>query len=94
MAFFVYIVTNRPKGTLYIGVTNNLARRVGEHKSSHHEGFTKRYKLGLLVWFAAHDRVVNAIAHEKRLKRWNRAWKIDLIEASNPGWEDLTPPFQ
>ena len=94
MAFFVYIVTNRPKGTLYTGVTNNLSRRVGEHKRGDHEGFTKRYKLGLLVWFAAHDRIVDAIAHEKRLKRWNRAWKVDLIEASNPGWEDLMPPVQ
>ena len=91
MPFYVYIVANEAR-TLYIGVTNDLARRVEEHRTAARQGFTSRYKLGRLVWFETFDRVVDAIAHEKRLKRWNRAWKLELIEKSNPGWEDLTPP--
>jgi putative endonuclease len=92
MPFYVYIMTNEAK-TLYIGVTNDLARRVHEHKTGTVSGFTSRYKLNRLAWYDTFDRVVDAIAHEKRLKRWNRAWKLDLIETVNPGWEDLIPPW-
>ncbi len=92
MPFYVYIMTNEAR-TLYVGVTNDLARRVSEHKSGAVPGFTSRYKLDRLAWYQPFDRIVDAIAHEKRLKRWNRSWKIDLIEKVNPGWEDLIPPW-
>ena len=88
MPFYVYIMTNEAK-TLYIGVTNDLARRVHEHKTGTVPGFTSRYKLNRLAWYDTFDRVVDAIAHEKRLKRWNRAWKIDLIETSQSGMGGL-----
>ena len=91
MAFYVYIVANEAR-TLYVGVTNDLARRVEEHRNGDGRAFTSRYRLGRLVWFETFERIVDAIAHEKRLKRWSRAWKLDLIERSNPGWEDLAPP--
>ena len=92
MPFHVYIVSNEAR-TLYIGVTNDLARRIEEHRGGAVKGFTSRYGLGRLVWYETFDRVTDAIAHEKRLKRWNRAWKIQLIEELNPGWEDLEPPW-
>ena len=92
MPFYVYILSNEAR-TLYIGVTNNLGRRLEEHRTKTVEGFTRRYRLGRLVWYETFDRVTDAIAHEKRLKRWNRAWKLELIEKSNPGWEDLDPPW-
>jgi len=91
MAFYVYIVANEAR-TLYVGVTNDLSRRAEEHRRAGRQSFAGRYKLGRLVWFETFDRVVDAIAHEKRRKRWNRAWKLELIEKSNPGWEDLAPP--
>ncbi len=87
--FYVYIVTNKPRGTLYIGVTNNLVRRIYEHRNSLINGFTKRYNLKRLVYFEVFDRVEEAIHREKRLKKWNRQWKIELIEKSNPDWTDL-----
>jgi putative endonuclease len=86
---WVYIVTNRPRGTLYTGVTSDLPRRAYQHRTGAVEGFTKRYRLRLLVWFERHEDIVEAIAREKTLKRWQRAWKFELIEALNPSWDDL-----
>lgn len=87
--YFVYILASRRNGTLYVGVTNDLMRRTFEHKNDLIEGFTKKYGVHILVWFEAHDDINTAIAREKRLKRWNRAWKIKLIEERNSGWNDL-----
>ncbi len=86
---WVYIVTNRPNGTLYLGVTSNLARRAWEHREGLVDGFTKRYRLKRLVWAEHHDDIRLAIQREKNLKHWPRAWKIDLILAQNPEWNDL-----
>lgn len=86
--FFVYILASRRNGTLYVGVTSNLPRRVHEHREGSIEGFTKRYGVKQLVWYEAHDTAESAILREKRLKRWNRAWKTELIEKDNPGWDD------
>ena len=87
--FYVYILTSRIGGTLYIGVTNDLIRRVHEHREGHADGFTKQYDVHRLVHFEQFDDIENAIRREKRLKSWNRAWKIRLIEESNPNWVDL-----
>jgi putative endonuclease len=89
--FYVYIMTNRIYGTLYVGVTNDLARRVWEHREGVVDGFTKKHGLKLLVYYESFDRIVDAIHREKRLKHWQRAWKIALIEGRNPNWDDLTP---
>jgi putative endonuclease len=86
---WVYIMTNRPNGTLYIGVTNDLARRVWEHREGVVAGFTKRYGLKRLVYAEHHDDIRIAIQREKSLKRWPRAWKVRLIHADNPNWDDL-----
>ena len=86
---FVYIMTNKPNGTLYVGVTNDLVRRVFEHRTHAAPGFTDRYNLERLVWFEQHDTPAEAIRREKALKRWNRAWKVELIQKSNPKWLDL-----
>jgi len=86
---YVYIMTNRRNGTLYIGVTNNLIRRVWEHKHDLVGGFTGRYGLHRLVYFERFSDVREAIMREKRFKKWNRAWKIRLIEEMNPAWRDL-----
>jgi putative endonuclease len=88
--FFVYILASQRNGTLYVGVTNNLARRMSEHKAKLVPGFTKKYGVGLLVHYEAFDSILEARAREHSLKRWRRAWKIKLIEESNPGWSDLT----
>jgi putative endonuclease len=77
-------------GTLYIGVTSNLAGRIEAHRSGSVDGFTKEYDVHLLVYFELHDEMYEAIQREKRLKKWNRAWKIRLIEEANPGWRDLS----
>lgn len=87
--YFVYMLTNRPDGTLYIGVTNDLARRVWEHRNGGASSFTHKYNLHRLVWFEVHSDVSEAILREKRLKKWNRAWKVELIEAENCQWRDL-----
>ena len=87
--FWVYMMTNKPHGTLYVGVTNNLSRRVWEHKEALVEGFTKRYNLKRLVWFEEHATTESALMREYKLKRWKRAWKDELIEAVNPEWDDL-----
>jgi len=87
--YYVYIVTNKPRGTLYIGMTSELIRRAYEHRNGLIDGFTKKYNLKMLVHFEVFNRVEDAITREKRLKKWNRQWKIDLIEKSNPEWDDL-----
>ena len=89
--YYVYILASRRNGTLYIGVTNDLLRRTWEHKSDLVEGFTKKYGVHILVWYELHEDINAAIAREKRMKRWNRAWKIALIEKTNSGWNDLYP---
>ena len=86
----VYILANRPHGTLYIGVTSNLAGRIEAHRSGAVKGFTERYGVHTLVYFEVHEDMYEAIQREKRLKKWNRAWKIRLIEEMNPGWKDLS----
>lgn len=85
----VYILARKRNGTLYIGVTSNLAKRVWEHKNDLVEGFTKKYGVHSLVYFEQFGDMVSAIAREKQLKKWNRAWKIRLIENENPEWKDL-----
>ena len=88
--FFVYIVTNKPNGILYIGVTNDLVRRVSEHREGLVDGFTKRYGLKCLVYYEEYSDIREAIAREKRIKTWLRAWKVRLIKGMNPEWRDLT----
>ncbi|MBV8977035.1 MAG: GIY-YIG nuclease family protein [Alphaproteobacteria bacterium] len=87
--YFVYILSSARNGTLYVGVTNDVVRRSWEHRSDLVEGFTKKYGVHRLVWYELHRDIHEAIAREKRLKRWNRAWKIKLIEQNNSGWNDL-----
>jgi putative endonuclease len=89
--FWVYILASRIGGTLYIGVTNNLVRRVYEHRTDAVPGFTSEHGVRRLVYYEQFFDVENAIRREKRLKKWNRAWKIRLIEQSNPNWDDLYP---
>jgi putative endonuclease len=89
MTYFVYILASRPNGTLYIGVTNDLVRRAYEHREGLVDGFTKTHGVKTLVYFEPHDNIEQAIVREKRLKRWRRAWKIQLIERDNPYWRDL-----
>lgn len=89
MPAFVYILASKKNGTLYIGVTNDLLRRVDEHKRDMNEGFTKRYHVHRLVYFEAGEDISGAIWREKCLKKWNRKWKIRLIEETNPEWRDL-----
>ena len=89
MAYYVYLLASRRYGTLYLGVTNNLVRRVYEHKTKAAPGFTKRYNVDRLVWFEIHDEILSAIEREKKLKKWRRDWKVRLIEESNPNWVDL-----
>ena len=89
MKFYVYIITNKPKGVLYIGMTNDLTRRVYEHKQKTIEGFGKRYNLNKLVYVEEHGAPLDAITREKQLKNWHRDWKIELIESINPQWNDL-----
>ena len=91
MPYYVYILASRKNGTLYIGVTNDLIRRIYEHKDKSISGFTSQYDVDQLVWFDQTDDVMSAISAEKRLKRWNRAWKVALIEKTNPQWKDLYP---
>lgn len=91
MSYYVYILASRIGGTLYIGVTSDLVRRVFEHKSKFVRGFTKKYDVDRLVYYEQYDDVESAILMEKRLKKWNRAWKVRLIEERNPNWDDLYP---
>ncbi len=84
----VYILASKRNDTLYIGVTSDVVKRVWEHKNDFVESFTKRYGVHTLVWYEAHETMESAITREKALKNWKRAWKLELIEASNPGWRD------
>ena len=84
-----YILTNKPNGILYVGVTSDLARRIWEHREGLADGFTKRHGLKRLVYVERHDEIVRAIQREKNLKHWSRAWKVRLILAENPEWNDL-----
>jgi putative endonuclease len=86
---YVYILASHRNGTLYIGVTSNLQKRIWEHKNDVVEGFTKKYKVHLLVWYEAHPSMESAIQREKELKEWKRQWKLDLVESQNPEWCDL-----
>jgi putative endonuclease len=87
--FCVYILASRRNGTLYVGMTSNLAARVWTHKNGALAGFTKRYNVHMLVWYEAHDSVETAAIREKQIKEWKRVWKLELIEAMNPDWHDL-----
>ncbi len=89
MAYYVYLLASERNGTLYVGVTNDLVRRVYEHKNKVVRGFTQQYGVDRLVWFEIYDDPTNAIAREKVIKKWRRAWKLRLIEQSNPQWVDL-----
>ena len=86
---YFYILASDKVGTLYVGVTSDLKRRVAEHKGKTLKGFTKQYDVDSLVYFEVYDDPENAILREKRVKKWNRSWKIDLIQKSNPDWTDL-----
>ena len=85
----VYIISNTRFGTLYIGVTSDLPRRIYQHRHSLVEGFSRKYDLRHLVWFEIHASMYSAITREKQLKHWQRDWKVQLINATNPGWRDL-----
>ena len=87
--FVVYILASRRNGTLYVGVTSDLVKRVWEHRQGFVDGFTKEYGAKTLVWYEMHDTAESAITREKQLKKWNRAWKVRLIEEVNPYWNDL-----
>ncbi|MBI4399049.1 MAG: GIY-YIG nuclease family protein [Candidatus Omnitrophica bacterium] len=87
--YYIYILANRRNGTLYTGVTNNLLRRVREHKEGLIKGFTQKYKINKLVYFESGEDVRDAIEAEKKIKHWNRKWKLELIQKENPYWNDL-----
>jgi putative endonuclease len=89
--YYVYILASRPQGTLYIGVTNDLVRRVYEHREGVVDGFSKTYGVKMLVYYECHEDVQRAIEREKTMKHWSRAWKVALIERQNPQWVDLWP---
>ena len=90
----VYILANKRNGTLYTGVTSNLAGRVEQHKNDEVDGFTRHYGVHLLVWCEEHDSMTSAIAREKAIKKWHRSWKLRLIEEMNPTWRDLSEELQ
>jgi putative endonuclease len=90
MKYYVYILASQRNGTIYIGMTNNLRRRVDEHKQGLIPGFTQKYKIHLLVYFEEYDDPRDAIARETQLKWWRRNWKLELIESLNPTWRDIT----
>ena len=87
--YYVYILASKRNGTLYIGVTSNLINRIQEHKSKIVKGFTEKYNVNILVHYEQTENVYSALAREKSLKKWNRSWKIRLIEKENPNWDDL-----
>ena len=93
MASFVYIMASRKRGTIYVGVTNDKQRRAWEHRDKIAGGFTAKYNCINLVWYREYENVIDAIADEKRIKKWRRVWKIQMIEEANPGWRDLYPDF-
>jgi putative endonuclease len=87
--FYVYIMASKRNGTLYVGVTSDLVQRTWQHKDDQVEGFTSKYAVKMLVCFEVHETPESAIAREKQIKKWNRAWRLNLIERSNPQWRDL-----
>lgn len=87
--YFVYILASKCNGTLYAGVTNDLVKRVWEHRGGFVDGFTRKYGVKMLVWFETTPSIEAAIMREKQIKKWNRAWKIEMIEKMNPEWKDL-----
>jgi putative endonuclease len=87
--YFVYLLASKPYGTLYVGVTSDLVGRTVQHREEIREGFTKKYGIHRLVWFEEYGDVQDAIVREKRIKKWRRAWKVELLEEANPRWEDL-----
>ena len=87
--FFVYILCSKRNGTLYVGVTSDLIKRVYEHKNKLVDGFTKKYNVDNLVWYEIHETAETAITREKQIKKWKRDWKLQLIEENNPDWKDL-----
>lgn len=88
-SYYVYLLASRRKGTLYVGVTNDLSKRVWQHKQDLVDGFTKKYGVKSLVWFEQTESIESAIVREKQIKKWNRDWKVELIEKTNPQWRDL-----
>jgi len=93
VGYAVYVLASRMRGTLYVGVTRYLARRLDQHRSLAVPGFTRTYRVNRLVHFEQFDQIDDAIAREKQLKGWNREWKIKLIERSNPHWDEVAPPY-
>ena len=89
MSFYVYILASRRNGTLYVGMTDDLVRRVWEHRIGALPGFTRKYGVKMLVWYEQHETRETAFHRERQIKKWNRAWKLQLIERSNPTWKDL-----
>jgi putative endonuclease len=89
MAFHVYILASRRNGTLYVGLTDDLPKRIWQHRTGATGGFTKRYGIRTLVWCEMHESRESAFLRERQIKKWNRSWKLELIEASNPSWRDL-----
>ena len=89
MSFYVYILASRRNGTLYIGMTDNLVQRVWMHRNNVVPGFTKAYGVKMLVWYEQHETRAEALTRERQMKRWNRKWKLQIIERSNPRWSDL-----
>ena len=93
MAFYVYIVASRRNGTLYIGSTDSMSKRAWEHREKLRPGFTAKYGVSILVWCRAFDTRAGAFKAERQMKKWNRAWKLELIERFNPAWVDLSAEF-
>lgn len=93
MAFYVYIMTNKPHGVLYTGMTDDLNQRVWEHKNHVRKGFTNKYNCEILVWYEVHETRDSAFLRERRIKEWRREWKIRLIEETNPDWRDIEEIF-
>jgi putative endonuclease len=89
MAFYVYILASKRNGTLYVGMTDDLPKRMWLHRNEILPGFTKEYGVKMLVWYEPHESRESALLRERRLKKWNRKWKLELIESSNPTWHDL-----
>jgi len=87
--YYVYLITNKPYGTLYVGVTRDLVKRIYEHRGGFVESFSNQHDLGRLVWFEAHEDVKSAIEREKKIKKWRRDWKVNLVQTENPTWDDL-----
>ncbi|OGJ51384.1 hypothetical protein A2307_02435 [Candidatus Peregrinibacteria bacterium RIFOXYB2_FULL_33_20] len=87
--YFIYIIASKRNGTLYVGMTNNLERRITEHKEQINKSFSSKYNISRLVWYEEFDTAISAIEKEKQIKKWKREWKINLIEKDNPNWKNL-----